>query len=138
MIQDYVKANSTDWKMIRHETSLGHTKASEAGINDTFCENIFLLNSDTILTKNSLKILEGVLNDNEKIAVVGSTTSSASGVQLNQIANVNRFKWNVKDIEKFALEIEKDKGIEDIDLVNGFCFGIKRSVFSRLEDLIKI
>ena len=129
LLQDFAKTNK-DWTLIRHDKSLGHTKACEAGIENTIYENMFLLNSDTIVTKNSFNIMIKTMNSIPNIAVVGCTTSSATGVQLNQTANVNRFKWSTEEIEKFADEIEKEKGIEDIELVNGFCFGIKRSIFT--------
>lgn len=118
-----------NWKLIIHKKSLGHTKACEAGIEKAKGKNIFLLNSDTIVTKNSLKILSNYLDANSDVAVVGPSTSSASGPQLIQYAFDNRFRWNNQQIEEFAEEIEKQTGIEDIDLINGFCLGIKKAVF---------
>jgi len=120
------------WKVLRTfgEKSAGHTASCTFGIDNSSCENLFLLNSDTILTKNSLKILSKVLDENKDIAIVGPKTSSASGPQLSLEAYDNRFKWTIDQIEKFAEECEtiEDKPF-DIDLVCGFCFGIKKSIF---------
>lgn len=122
-----------NWKLIKNEQSLGHTKVCEQGIRESKCENLFLLNSDTILTERSLIILSDVLNKNDNIAVVGPKTSSASGPQLSLEACANRWKWTIADIEKFAKECElNEDDFIDIPLVNGFCLGIKKSVFEKV------
>lgn len=131
---DYLESthiSNKNWKFLRNNISQGHTKTCELGIKNSECENIFFLNSDTIVAKNSLHILSRVLDKNENIAVVGPKTSSASGIQLNKEAFDNRFKWSLDDIEEFARKCEILEEIyQDVDLVNGFCFGVKRSVFN--------
>jgi GT2 family glycosyltransferase len=127
-LQDFKKI--TNWLFYRNETSQGHTKACELGIASSANENMFLLNSDTIVTPNSLHILSKVLDENKDIAVVGPTTSSASGPQMIPQLYSKRFTLTIEEIERLALEFEKDKTIQNIDLVNGFCFGIKKSVFN--------
>jgi GT2 family glycosyltransferase len=134
VIKDYVKKNN--WKMIRNEKSIGHSKACELGVKNTQYETMFLINSDVVLSKNSLNLMNEVLNSDEKIAVVGPTTSSTSGIQQNAEAFKNRFIWTIEQIEKFAEKI-KDEKIADIDFVGGFGFGIKRSVWEALKGFDK-
>ena len=77
-----------------------------------------------------------VLNNDEKIAVVGPTTSSTSGIQQNAEAFKNRFAWSVDQMEQFAEKI-KDEKIADIDCVGGVAFGTRRSVFEALKGFDK-
>lgn len=121
-----------NWKLIRHDQSLGHTKSCEDGITNTTCENIFLLNSDTILTKNSLEILSHVLDKNNDIGVVGPSTSSATGLQIISNLYSKRFSMSIESIEKIAESVSNLNEIKDIELVNGFCFAIKRSVYDKV------
>ena len=124
---------SPNWQFVFNNKSFGHSRACEIGIEKTHCENIFLLNSDTILTQNCLHILSDVLDSDPNIAVVGPSTSSASGEQLIKEAFDKRFVWTVDEIEEYAKKIENGKKeILDIDLVNGFCLGIKRSVWEKV------
>ena len=124
------KRFNCNWQLFTNQSSTGHTKACELGIENSTSENIFLLNSDTILTKNSLEFLSDTLDKNKNIAVVGPKTSSASGPQLFLEAFTNRFKWTIDEIEEYARQNELlNNEILDIELVNGFCLGLKRSVF---------
>jgi len=132
MLNEYSVKNN--WKLIRNEKSLGHSKACELGINNSSEQNICLLNSDTIVTNNCMKILSDFLDKNEDIGVCGPMTSSASGKQLIKDAFNNRFAWNIEQIEEYAFGIEKQEGFEDIGLVNGFAFCIKRNVINELKD----
>jgi hypothetical protein len=131
-LRDIANSNSS-WKLFRNDVSQGHTRACELGIKNSVCENMCLLNSDTIVSKNSLKILSDILDCNKDVAVVGPKTSSASGPQLSLEAFSNRFKWNIEQIEEFARQCEllEEKPF-NIDLVNGFCFCIKREVFNKI------
>lgn len=121
------------WKLIRNDKSFGHTKACEQGIGNSSHENIFLLNSDTILTENSLQSLSNVLDQNNDIAVVGPSTSSASGPQIIKELYNKRFTMSIKEIDAYGKKLASTKSeIIDIELVNGFCFGIKKSVFVKI------
>lgn len=121
-----------NWTLIINESSVGHSCACTKGIELSKNENLFLLNSDTILTKNSLNILSNILDENKDIAVVGPYSSSASGPQLLKNMYEKRFTISIEEIEKLAEELESNKDIQDLDLVNGFCFGIKKSVFQKI------
>jgi len=134
MLQEY--KNNYQWKLFRNENSVGHSRACEIGIKNSTQKNICLLNSDTIITKNSLKKLSDFLDNHKDVGVCGPMTSSASGPQLIKKAFNNRFIWDIDTIENYALEIEKNKeDFANIGLVNGFCFFIKREVINKLEYL---
>lgn len=118
-----------NWTFITNKTSLGHSLACTFGINSSKTNNIFLLNSDTIVTKNSLNILTKVLEGNKEIAVVGPSTSSATGPQMLKELYEKRYVLSIDEIEKIAENLENNKEIIEIPLVNGFCFAIKKDVF---------
>jgi GT2 family glycosyltransferase len=121
-----------NWILIRNDKSVGHTQACTQGIQKSTAENIFLLNSDIIVTKNSLSELAKVMDENKDIAVVGPCTSSASGKQLISRLYQRRFVMRLGEIEQIANQVANNVGFEDIPTVNGFCFGMKRSVFNEV------
>jgi len=49
----------------KNENNLGYTKAVNQGIKYSTCENLLLLNPDTILQANTLDILNDFLNENQ-------------------------------------------------------------------------
>lgn len=118
-----------NWTFITNKTSLGHSLACTSGISSSKTNNIFLLNSDTIVTKNSLNILTKVLEENKEIAVVGPSTSSATGPQMLKELYEKRYVLTIDEIEKITENLESNKEIIDIPLVNGFCLGLKKNVF---------
>lgn len=126
------KSSQNNWKLIQNLFSQGHTLSCKQGIECSSCENIILLNSDTIVTKNGLYLLQDALDQNSKIGVCGPSTSSTSGEQLIRELYNKRFLMRDDEIEKLALELEINKEIIDIDLVGGFCMGMKRSVFNEI------
>lgn len=131
---EHVKSKKNKWIFIRNENSKGHSIACTLGIQKSTQENIYLLNSDTILLKNSLSVLNKILNENKEIGVVGPSTSSASGPQLIQSFYKNRFKMSIEDMENYSNKIfdKFQYAFQEIKLVNGFCLGIKRTVFNKV------
>jgi hypothetical protein len=127
-----IQQQNPNWIVFFSTKSSGHSAACTIGINGSKHENVFLLNSDTILTKNCLNILSEVLDNNSKIAVVGPSTSSASGPQMLPGLYNKRFQMSINDIENFATDCEVNKEIQDLELINGFCLGIKKTVFKSI------
>ncbi len=58
-------------KLIESEKNLGFGKANNLGIDAAIGRNIFLLNPDTILINNAIKILSDYLDKNENIGICG-------------------------------------------------------------------
>lgn len=131
LLRDYSKIYK--WKLIRNEKSVNHSVACEMGIEKSSNQNLFLLNSDTIITKNSLQILSDVLDKNIDIAVVGPSTSSASGEQQIEQLFLKRFEMTIQEIDEIAISLLDNNQIKDIKLVNGFCFGIKKTIFQNVR-----
>jgi O-antigen biosynthesis protein len=130
LLKDY--SAKYNWKLFRNEQSVGHSGACTKGIEESSNENVFLLNSDTIVTSKGLQILSDVLDKNSDIAVVGPSTTSASGPQMIKELYNKRFSMTEEDIEIFAKSIENDTRIVDLPLICGFAFGIKKSIFNRV------
>jgi len=119
-----------NWKLLRNKLSVGHSGACEQGIENSSCENVCLLNSDTIVSSNGLQILSDVLDTNKDIAVAGPSTSSASGPQMLKQYYEKRFYMTQEDIETAAKSLENEKELVDLPLICGFAFFIKKSVFN--------
>ena len=135
LLKDYSK--QYNWKLFRNEQSVGHSGACTKGIEESSCENVVLLYSDTIVTYKCLQILSDVLDNNKDIAVCGPSTSSASGEQLIKELYNKRFTMTLDDIEAVAKNLENDKRIVDISLVNGCCAMLKKSVFNSIDGFDK-
>lgn len=58
-------------RYIQSDTNLGFGKANNLGIKQSIGEFVFLLNSDTLLRNNAIKILYDQISSDEKIGVVG-------------------------------------------------------------------
>jgi GT2 family glycosyltransferase len=121
------------WALIRNEISVGHSQACTQGINVAKNDIVFLLNSDIILSSKCLYLLAEVLENNKDIGCVGPYTSSATGEQLIKEYYSKRFSMSIKDIENVAESLENNRELQDIALTNGFCVGMRKSLFNELN-----
>ena len=96
---------------------------------------VMLLNSDTILTKNSINEMLEVIKSDNKLGVVGPTTSYCSGKQ--QIKDYFPIRFSIFEekgidgIENFGdqvYEAFKNDKIKYMDVV-GFCMLIRNQIF---------
>ena len=58
-------------KIIKNNENVGFGRANNIGVKEAKGKYIFLLNTDTILINNAIKILFEFIEKNKKIAVVG-------------------------------------------------------------------
>ena len=65
--------------IVECETNLGFGKANNEGIKRSSGDFVFLLNSDTLLRNNAIKILFDFMRTDEKIGIAGGNLFSAEG-----------------------------------------------------------
>ena len=87
-------------KVINSGSNLGFGRANNIGIENSSGEFVFLLNSDTLLRNNAIKILYDFIHSHENVGVVGANLFSATG---NPIHSYIR--------DKLTLENEKTPGL---------------------------
>lgn len=130
LLKDYsIKYN---WKLFRNNNSIGHSGACTIGINNSKYENVFLLNSDIIVTSKVLTILSNVLDKYDDVGCAGPYTCSASGDQMIKELYDKRYAMKEDQIEKVASDLEVNTELKDISLVNGFCMVLRKSLFKKL------
>lgn len=76
--QDYVKQNYPKVVLIESDENLGFGKANNLGAKYAKGEFLFLLNSDTILLNNAVKILYDYMVDNPKVGISGGNLYDAN------------------------------------------------------------
>lgn len=128
-------SSGNGWKVVRHEKPLGHSAASEAGASLATRPYVCLLNSDTVVTPWCWRRVKEVFESDQKIGVVGPSTSSSGNIQTLPLALRLCTYWNDSQICAFAGRLLKEcyePTVSDLPWVCGFAFFIRRSLWSEL------
>lgn len=128
--------------LITHEKAIGYTKSANEGLRLSSAPFIILLNSDTIVSEKwAIKLLEAA-RSNEYVGIVGPLSNAASWQSVPYIRDPQHGGMAINNLPKDISVNEMSKLCEKIawfgfyplvPLVNGFCYGIKREVLTRLE-----
>jgi GT2 family glycosyltransferase/glycosyltransferase involved in cell wall biosynthesis len=126
-------------ELVRHERPLGYTKAANIGLRQTSAELVILLNSDTIVTPNWLERLLACAESDPKIGIFGPLSNAASYQSVptrvdeegNWSLNPKPPGWTPQSVAEIVAR-ESKKSRPRVPVVNGFCFGIKRSVIEAI------
>jgi len=133
MLDDFCVRNS--WKLIQHDTALGHSRASEAGVSISTRPYVCLLNSDTVVTPNSWLGMACAFDDSPKVAVAGPSTSYTPTLQHVTRACYCRHYWSDGQIwlfsEKYVAK-HRQAPVVDLPLIGGFAFFVRRTVWDEL------
>ncbi len=138
LLDNYSARNN--WKLIRHKSALGHSRASEAGVEVASRPYLCLLNSDTVITPCSWAGVVRAFESDAKIAVSGPSTSHAPEPQYVPRAFYCRHHWSDEQIWSFAEAYVARHGPEplfDLEMVGGFAFFIRRTVWNGLRGFDK-
>ena len=128
------------WRLVRHEKALGHSRASEAGVQVSSRPYVCLLNSDTILTPRSWLGVVQSFEADDRIAVAGPSTSQTTGPQFVRRALHCRHDWSDEQIWCFAEQYvarHRDEPVVDLPMVGGFAFFVRRSVWDTFDGFDK-
>jgi GT2 family glycosyltransferase len=123
------------WPVIRHERSMGHSRACEAGARIATRPYLCLLNSDTVVTPWSWWEAKEAFDSDHQIAVTGPSTSWSASPQAILRAKQCRHYWNDSQICAFAKEYVaalKPRSWVDLPEVGGQAFFIRRDLWQRL------
>lgn len=82
------KRYNTHVKYIALLENIGFGKANNIGIENARGRNIFLLNPDTILQNNSIKILSSFLDENSLVGVVGANLYNEDGTDQPSFSQI--------------------------------------------------
>lgn len=133
-------SSRNNWKLLRHDTALGHSRASEAGVAVSTRPYVCLLNSDTVVTPRSWHGIVRAFEQAPSIGVVGPSTSYAHGPQIVSRALHCRHYWSNDQIwcfaEKYVAKHQQEL-IVDLPMVGGFAFFVRRTAWDLLSGFDK-
>lgn len=128
-------SNRNGWRVVRHDDSLGHSKACRSGAIFATRRYLCLLNSDTVVTPWCWRQAANAFEEDLKIGVVGPSTSSSGNSQTLEIAAQLRPYWNDSQICAFAerlLTESPQPTSVDLPWVSGFAFFIRRTLWEHI------
>ena len=138
MLGDCCARNS--WKLVRRETALGHSRASEAGVTVSTKPYVCLLNSDAIVTPRSWWGVIQAFESSPQVAVVGpSTSQTPTAQQVTRALHCRRY-WKDGQIWAFAEKYvagQLGKSIVDLPMAGGFAFFIRRNIWDKFDGFDK-
>ena len=125
--------------LIRNEITQKYTKSANIGLKASTGDYVILLNSDTVVSPNWTEKLIECAQQSSNIGIVGPMSNAASWQSAPKVLDKNgQFIINslpknitIKDMdlmcEKFSFNL-----FPEVELVNGFCFLIKRKVLNTI------
>ena len=133
MLGDFCPRNG--WKLIRHDTALGHSRASEIGVSASTRPYVCLLNSDTVVTPHSWLGVSRAFDGSPQIAAAGPSTSYTPTLQQVTRACHCRHHWSDQQIwlfsEKYVAK-HRQEPLADLPIVGGFAFFVRRTAWDEL------
>lgn len=125
-----------EWKMMKNDEALGHSRASEKGVAASTRPYLCLLNSDTVITPRSWAGVIAAFQSNQTIGIAGPATSLTVGPQTVNRACHCRHYWSDEQIwsfaERYARRHHESPPIE-VPFVGGFAFFIRRTLWAELN-----
>ena len=79
-------------KLIKSESNLGFASAANIAIENSDCKYIFLLNTDTVLINNAIKVMVDFMNDNTQAAACGGALYNQNGDFVYSFGNLPRLR----------------------------------------------
>lgn len=138
---DVATQNPNTTRLIRRPTGSGFCRAANAGLRETTADFVVILNSDTIVAGDWMDRLVNCAEQKPEIGVVGPLSNAASwqsipetlaadgSLAVNAIPDDPRI---IEQIHEACAALSEDYDFPVTELVNGFCFGVKRSVIDAI------
>jgi GT2 family glycosyltransferase len=123
------------WKVVRHETPLGHSQGCADGVALATRPYLCLLNSDTVVTPWCWRRIAEAFQRDPSIGIAGPSTSIAATPQALTLAANLSAHWNDNQICAFANRLLTEfqvSAITDLPWVSGFAFFIRRDLWEQL------
>jgi GT2 family glycosyltransferase len=133
MLDDFCRQNG--WKLVRHDSPQGHSRASEAGVLVSTKPFLCLLNSDTVLSAHSWLGVARAFDSDPQVAVAGPWTCYTPTPQCVSRASKCRHYWSDGQIWRFAEKYVSRFSREplvDLPMVGGFAFFMRRAVWNEI------
>lgn len=102
-------------KFIKNDNNLGFGKANNLGIDVAAGKYIFLLNSDTLLVNNAIKILYDFMEKNDNVGISGGNLYNIENEPTHSYGEIPRFYYEILSPIKSLLFKVTNKGRSDFN-----------------------
>lgn len=132
VIQGFLERNR--WKIVQHETALGHSAACRAGAQIATRPYLCLLNSDTVVTPWCWRGIKEVFESDPQVGVAGPSTSASGTIQALPHANWCCHYWSDNQICAYAERLlhSSETETEDLPWAGGFAFFVRRTLWHQI------
>jgi len=138
-LKTFVEQRKSCASLIRHNEAGGYTKAANAGMRISDGRYVILLNSDTIVPSDWILKLVHCAESAPEIGIVGPLSNAASWQSVPKIKDADG-SYSVNPLPNGITIDDVDNLCQDssfsifprVQLVNGFCFCVKRSVIDSI------
>lgn len=141
--RDFLKNLTKSWSKVEvfiNNEQLGYTKSVNKGIKISNAESVILLNSDTVISKKTVKKLLNCLFSSPYCGIVGPL-SNAAGFQsipsikskgLQTAINILPHDLTCDQIDLWCEKQAVDFPYPSVPLIHGFCMAIRKEVFNEI------
>ncbi len=112
--------------LIKSDINIGFSKGNNLGISKAKGEKILLLNSDTLLKNNAIKITSDFLDNHQQVAVVSSSLEYENGKIQHTCQRFPSIKYSLAELFRLQKILGEKKGGE---LLMGSFFKHNRKAF---------
>jgi N-acetylglucosaminyl-diphospho-decaprenol L-rhamnosyltransferase len=131
-------------KLICNQDNLGFGKANNLAVKHSQGEHLLFLNTDTILTENTPKLLSDYLKQNEDVGVIGARiTFKDASYQLSSgnlpnlvVEFFDKIRYRLDDRWHYLFSRiynQKYSVVQEVGWVTGACLMIRRDLFKQLD-----
>ena len=129
-------------KIITSDVNLGFGRANNLGFRYAVGKYVFLLNSDTVLINNAIKILFDFIDSNEDVGVVGGNLYNLNGkgmhsymrempsLKNDRVPNIFTRLWRRLRFDKNGREFNADGVIKPVGYITGADMMIRMSALN--------
>lgn len=125
-------------KIISNKENLGFGRANNLGIKEAQGKYVFLLNTDTVLINNAIKILFDLIENDDSIGVCGANLFDKNLNPVHSYGFLNSPKRHLLrflGLRYFCKNIKNDARrdeLQEVEQVTGAALMIRKSVFDKV------
>jgi N-acetylglucosaminyl-diphospho-decaprenol L-rhamnosyltransferase len=138
-----IRDNFPQFKLICSKNNLGFSKANNLAVKHSQGDHLLFLNTDTILTENTPKILSEYLKQNRDVGAIGSRITFEDGSYQLSSGKLPNLAIELWDKIKYALDRRwhqlfsgiynrQYSTVREVGWLTGACLMIRRDVFEQL------
>lgn len=137
-------------KLLCNHANVGFATAVNSGVAQTSSDVVVLLNPDSVVHPDSIRVLTEALNDNGNVAIAGGLVFNADGTEQNgcrrrepdlarsALKSVPLLRFILGNNRKGSLDMSREPLPSipiPVDAVSGSFMGIRRSVFEDMDGM---